>query len=46
MRTDGTLVGEYDIPTRNSGVRAIVGTPDGRLFFSQHDIGCIGEVRP
>jgi virginiamycin B lyase len=46
MRPDGTLVGEYDIPTPGSGARAIVGAADGRFFFSQHDIGCIGEVRP
>jgi virginiamycin B lyase len=46
MKPDGSMVGEYDIPTFGSGARAIVGAPDGRLFFSQYDIGRIGEVRP
>ncbi len=46
VRSDETLIGECDIPTPGSGARAIVGASDGRLFFSQHDIGCIGEVRP
>jgi virginiamycin B lyase len=46
MRSDGTMVGEYDIPTSGGGARAIVSAPDGRLFFGQYDSGRIGEVRP
>jgi virginiamycin B lyase len=46
MKPDGTVVGEYDIPTSGGGPRAIVAAPDGRLFFGQYDSGRIGEVRP
>ena len=28
------------------GARAIIAIPDGRLFFSAHDAGAIGEVIP
>ena len=37
------MIGEYEIPVANSGPRAIAAFPDGRLFFSAHDIGAIGE---
>ena len=33
-------------PDCGSGARAIVASPDGRLFFGQYDIGRIGEIRP
>ncbi|HZP75141.1 MAG TPA: hypothetical protein VFB45_03260, partial [Pseudolabrys sp.] len=46
MRPDGTLVGEYPIPTPNAGARCICAWPDGRLFFTAFDAGCIGEVIP
>jgi virginiamycin B lyase len=46
MAPDGTLIGEYPIPGANCGARAIVAAADGRLFFSAHDAGAIGEVRP
>jgi streptogramin lyase len=43
---DGAVIGEYPIPAPRSGPRAIVALSDGRLFFSAHDIGAIGEVIP
>jgi len=46
MSLTGELLAEYDIPTPGSGARAMLAMPDGRLYFSQHDIGCIGEIRP
>jgi virginiamycin B lyase len=46
MAPDGRVIGEYDIPGPNCGARAIVAIPDGRLFFSAHDAGAIGEVIP
>jgi hypothetical protein len=33
------------LPTPGSGPRAMVALQDGRLFFSLHDIGRIGEIR-
>jgi hypothetical protein len=30
----------------NCGARAIIALDDGRLFFSAHDAGAIGEVIP
>jgi hypothetical protein len=44
MAPDGTVRGEYDIPTPNSGARCITALADGRLFFTQYDAGLIGEV--
>ena len=41
---NGTVRGEYDIPTPNSGARCITALTDGRLFFTQYDAGLIGEV--
>ena len=46
MAPDGTVIGEYAIPVDGCGARAIVAIPDGRLFFSAHDAGAIGEVIP
>ncbi len=46
MAPDGTLIGEYDIPTPRSGARCIAAMADGRLFFTQYDAGLIGEVIP
>jgi virginiamycin B lyase len=46
MSSDGAVIGEYPIPAPHSGPRAIVALSDGRLFFSAHDIGAIGEVIP
>jgi streptogramin lyase len=46
MKPDGTVIGEYTIPGANCGARAITAIPDGRLFFSAHDAGAIGEVIP
>jgi hypothetical protein len=43
MKPDGSMVGENEIPTPGSGARSIVAAPDGRLFLTQYDIGCIGE---
>jgi virginiamycin B lyase len=43
---DGRVIGEYAIPTPKSGARCIVATTDGRLFFTQHDAGLIGEIVP
>jgi quercetin dioxygenase-like cupin family protein len=39
-----TVVGEYDIPTPESGARCITAMSDGRLFFTQYDAGLIGEI--
>ena len=44
MAPDGTVVGEYDIPTPESGARCITAMSDGRLFFTQYDAGLIGEI--
>ena len=44
MNASGTMVGEYKIPTPASGARCIVALSDGRLFFTQYDIGAIGEI--
>ena len=38
------MLGQYDIPTRQSGARCITAWPDGRLFFTQYDASLIGEV--
>jgi streptogramin lyase len=46
MAPDGRVRGEYAIPGPNCGARAIIAAPDGRLFFSAHDAGAIGEVVP
>ena len=40
------VIGEYPIPVAGCGARAIIAIPDGRLFFSAHDAGAIGEVIP
>ncbi|MGB6965735.1 MAG: hypothetical protein WBD90_14895 [Xanthobacteraceae bacterium] len=44
MTPDGTVRGEYDIPTPASGARCITAQADGRLFFMQYDSGSIGDV--
>jgi virginiamycin B lyase len=46
MAPDGTVLGEYAIPTPNSGARCIATMSDGKLFFTQYDAGLIGEVIP
>jgi len=46
MAPDGKVIGEYTIPIDGCGARAIIAIPDGRLFFSAHDAGAIGEVIP
>ncbi|HET9245704.1 MAG TPA: hypothetical protein VFO15_07865, partial [Xanthobacteraceae bacterium] len=46
MAPDGKVIGEYAIPLEGCGARAIIALPDGRLFFSAHDAGAIGEVIP
>jgi virginiamycin B lyase len=46
MTPGGKVLGEYPIPAEGCGARAIVAIPDGRLFFSAHDAGAIGEVIP
>ena len=40
------MIGEYDIPVSASGARCIAGMSDGRLFFTQYDVGLIGEIIP
>ena len=44
MAPDGTLIGEYDIPTPASGARCIAALSNGRLYFTQYDAGLIGEI--
>jgi virginiamycin B lyase len=44
MAPNGKVVGEYDIPTPNSGARCISTLGAGRIFFTQYDAGMIGEV--
>ena len=44
MAPDGTMLGEYDIPTPNSDARCIAAMSDGRFFFTQCSAGLIGEV--
>jgi virginiamycin B lyase len=44
MTANGAMIGEYDIPTPASGARCILATSNGRVFFTQYDIGAIGEI--
>lgn len=44
MAADGRMIAEYTIPTADSGARCIMVTSRGRIFFTQHDSGSIGEV--
>jgi virginiamycin B lyase len=44
MSPDGTLIGEYDIPTPASGARCISSLSNGRLYFTQYDNVSIGEI--
>jgi virginiamycin B lyase len=44
MTPDGALIGEYDIPTPASGARCIASMSNGRLYFTQYDVGLIGEI--
>jgi virginiamycin B lyase len=44
MAPDGTVRGEYDIPTPACGARCIAVLKDGRVFFTGYDAGVIGEV--
>ncbi len=44
MDANGSMIGEYDIPTPASGARCIAAMSDGRLFFTQYDSGMIGEI--
>jgi virginiamycin B lyase len=44
MAPDGTMLGEYDIPTPASGARCISAMSNGRLYFTQWDAGLIGEI--
>jgi hypothetical protein len=46
MSSDGEVIGEYDIPTSATGPRCITAMSDGRFFFTQYDVGLIGEVIP
>jgi hypothetical protein len=38
------MLGEYDIPTPQSGARCITALSNGRLYFTQWDAGLIGEI--
>jgi virginiamycin B lyase len=40
------MIGEFDIPMPASGPRCIAALSDGRLFFTQYDVGLIGEIIP
>ncbi len=40
------MIDEYGIPAPASGARCITAMSDGRLFFTQHDVGMIGEIIP
>ena len=44
MTPDGTLIGEYDLPTPASGPRCIAAMSNGRLYVTQYDAGLIGEI--
>ncbi len=44
MSLAGELLAEYPVPTPESGLRAMKLHPDGRIFFSEHDAGQIGEA--
>ena len=46
MSPTGEILAEYPLPTKQSGPRAIIVIPDGRVFFSQYDAGQIGEIIP
>jgi virginiamycin B lyase len=40
------MIGEYDIPTAESGPRCITAMSDGHLFFTQYHAGLTGEIIP
>jgi streptogramin lyase len=44
MTLEGKMLEEYELPTANSGPRAALAIPGGRIFFSEHDVGKIGEL--
>ena len=44
MESNGGIIGEYAIPTPAGGARCITAIADGRLFFTQYDVGMIGEI--
>jgi virginiamycin B lyase len=44
--TMGGLISEYPAPSLNSGPRAVIVIPDGRVFFFPYDAGQIGEIIP
>jgi virginiamycin B lyase len=46
MRPDGTMVGEYPIPTPGSGARCIGLHSNGRMYVTLFDAGMIAEVIP
>jgi virginiamycin B lyase len=46
MDANGVVIEEYAISTPASGARCITAMSDGRLFFTQYDVGLIGEIIP
>jgi len=46
MRPDGTMVGEYPIPTPNAGARCIGLMSNGRMYATLFDAGVIAEIIP
>ena len=45
MAADGGMIAEYPLSTPNVGLRCLVHAPGGRVFFSEYNTGCIGELR-
>ena len=46
VRADGSMVGEYPIPTPGAGARCIGLHSNGRMYVTLFDAGMIGEVIP
>jgi virginiamycin B lyase len=46
MDFQGRVIAEYPVPTANAGLRAMKRHKDGRIFFTEFDLGAIGEFTP
>lgn len=46
MKTDGTVINEFDIPTANSSPTIITSGSDGNLWFTETSADKIGRITP
>lgn len=44
LATDGTLLGEYPLPSANGGPTSIVAGRDGNLWFTEENVNKIGRI--